>query len=94
MFCLQEPNKSTVEDELTKVKNECRQQLIDGELSTLKLQLKQSNSEKDGLTKSLRDLEKKYRDLQIKNDADELYWSRMKSDMIEKQRKVTKRDIV
>jgi hypothetical protein len=36
----------------------------------------------------MKDLEKKYKDLQIKYDADEQSWTRAKKDMSEKQRKV------
>lgn len=36
----------------------------------------------------IKDLEKKYKDLQIKYDADEHAWTRIKKDMTDKQRKV------
>jgi chromosome segregation ATPase len=70
------------------MKAECRQQIIDGEIESYKLRLNQSNNEKDELLKIIKDLEKKYKDLQIKYDADEQSWSRVKKDMSEKQRKV------
>jgi predicted nucleic acid-binding Zn-ribbon protein len=70
------------------VKSECRQQIIDGEVESYKLRLNQLNNEKDELLKMIKDLEKKYKDLQTKHDADEKSWTRIKKDMIEKQRKV------
>lgn len=79
-----------VEDEISRVKAECRQQIIDGELESYKLRLNQSNNEKDELIKVVKELEKKYKDLQIKYDADEQAWIRMKTEMSEKQRKVIK----
>ena len=79
----------TVEDQIAKVKSECRQQIIDGEIESYKLRLLQSNTEKDELIKMVKELEKKYRDLQAKSDADEQSWTRMKKDLSDKQRKVT-----
>ncbi len=70
------------------MKSECRQQIIDGEVESYKLRLNQLNNEKDELLKMIKDLEKKYKDLQTKHDADEKSWTRIKKDMIEKQRKV------
>ena len=70
------------------MKSECRQQIIDGEIESYKLRLNQSNNEKDELLKIVKDLEKKYKDLQTKHDADERSWARTKRDMTDKQRKV------
>lgn len=70
------------------MKSECRQQIVDGEIESYKLRLVQLNSEKDELLKITKDLEKKYRDLHVKADADEQSWIRMKKDMGDKQRKV------
>jgi hypothetical protein len=70
------------------LKAECRQQIIDGEIESYKLRINQSNNEKDELIKFIKDLERKYKDLQIKYDADEQSWTRVKTDMSEKQRKV------
>lgn len=57
-------------------------------MESYKLRLVQLNSEKDELLKIVKDLEKKYRDLHSKSDADEQSWTRMKKDMSDKQRKV------
>jgi hypothetical protein len=46
------------------------------------------NSEKDELLKSIKELEKKNKDLQIKYDANEQSWTRIKTEMSDKQRKV------
>lgn len=72
------------------MKNECRQQIIDGEVASLKLRLNQSNHEKEELSKSLKELERKYRDLSVRSEADEQSWTRMRNEMMEKQRKVIK----
>ena len=66
---------------------------MDGEIESYKLRLNQLNHEKDELLKIVKDLEKKYKDLQVKSDAEEQTWRRMKTDMIEKQRKVKKRNV-
>jgi chromosome segregation ATPase len=79
---------TTIDDEIARVKSECRQQIIDGEIESYKLRLNQSNNEKDELLKIIKDLEKKYKDLQTKHDADEHSWTRIKKDMLDKQRKV------
>ena len=73
------------------MKAECRQQIIDAEIESHKLRLNQSNNEKDELLKIIKDLEKKYKELQVKYDADGHAWARLKADMAEKQRKVTER---
>ena len=82
------PKSVSAEDEIARVKAECRQQIIDGEMESVKLRLNQSNHEKDELLKMIKEFEKKYRELQIKSDTDEQSWLRMKTDMSEKQRKV------
>jgi hypothetical protein len=46
------------------------------------------NSEKDELLKTIKEFEKKYKDLQVKYDANEQSWTRLKTDMSDKQRKV------
>ena len=78
----------TIEDDIAHVKAECRQQIIDGEIESYKLRLNQLNNEKDELLNIIKDLEKKCKDLQIKYDADVQSWTRVKTDMSEKQRKV------
>ena len=70
---------------------ECRQQILDGELESYKLRLSQSVSEKDELLKTIKELERKLKDLQIKHDGNEQAWLRLKSDMSDKQRKVNAR---
>lgn len=70
------------------MKSECRQQIIDGEIESCKLRLNQLTSEKEDLLKSIRELEKKNKDLQSKYDANEQAWSRLKHDYADKQRKV------
>ncbi len=70
------------------MKSECRQQIIDGEIESYKLRLIQASSEKDELLKSIKELEKKNKDLQVKYDANEQSWTRLKTDMADKQRKV------
>ena len=70
------------------MKSECRQQIFDGEIESYKLRLNQSSNEKDELLKIVKDLEKKYKDLQIKFDIDEQSSTRMKKEISEKQRKV------
>jgi hypothetical protein len=77
-----------IEDEIVRVKSECRQQMIDAEIESYKLRINQSHNEKDELLKVVKDFEKKYKDLQIKYDADAQSWARTKTDMAEKQRKV------
>ena len=77
-----------MEDEITRMKSECRQQIIDGEIESCKLRLNQLTSEKEDLIKAIRDLEKKNKDLQSKYDANEQSWSRLKHDSADKQRKV------
>ncbi|CAF4850775.1 unnamed protein product, partial [Rotaria sp. Silwood1] len=79
--------RSTVEDEIARVKSECHQQIMNGEIESYKLRLNQSASEKDELVKTIKDLEKKYKELQIKYDANEQAWTRLKTDMSDKQRK-------
>ncbi|CAF3266020.1 unnamed protein product [Rotaria socialis] len=81
------PKSVAMEDEITRAKAECRQQIFDGEIESYKLRLNQSNYEKDELLKFTKDLEKKYKDLQVKYDADEQSWMRVKTEMSEKQRK-------
>ncbi|CAF1664164.1 unnamed protein product, partial [Adineta ricciae] len=81
------PKSLLVEDEIARVKAECRQQIIDAEIESHKLRLNQSNNEKDELLKIIKDLEKKYKELQVKYDADGHAWARLKTDMAEKQRK-------
>ncbi|CAF0924432.1 unnamed protein product [Rotaria sp. Silwood1] len=81
------PKSIAVEDEIARIKAECRQQIMDGEIESYKLRINQSNNEKDELLKINKDLEKKYKELQIKYDADEQSWMRVKGDMSEKQRK-------
>ena len=73
---------------MNRIKNECRQQIFDGEIESYKLRLNQMNKEKDGFIKTLKESEKKYKELQMKHDANELAWNRLKSEMSEKQRKV------
>lgn len=68
---------------------ECRQQILDGELESCKLRLNQSTIDKDDLLKTIKELERKHKDLQIKYDANEQSWMRLKSDMSDKQRKVS-----
>ena len=80
--------KSSAEEELARLKAECRQQIVEGEIESLKLRLNQSNHERDELLKVVKEFEKKYKELQIKADADEQTWTRMKNDMLDKQRKV------
>ncbi len=80
--------RSTVEEEIARVKTECRQQIIESEIESYKLRLNQSNVEKDELLKATRELEKKYKELQNQYDANEQSWARLKTDMSEKQRKV------
>jgi predicted nucleic acid-binding Zn-ribbon protein len=87
-FFKDRPKSIVIEDEIARVKFECRQQIIDGEIESYKLRLNQSNHEKDELLKIIKELEKKYKELQIKYDADEHLWTRIKKDMSEKQRKV------
>ena len=70
------------------MKSECRQQIIDGEIESYKLRLLQAGSEKDELSKTIKELEKKNKDLQVKYDANEQSWIRLKTDMADKQRKV------
>ena len=70
------------------MKSECRQQLLDGEIESCKLRVNQLNSEKEELLKSIRDLEKRYKELLSKYDANEQSWSRLKHDHTDKQRKV------
>lgn len=70
------------------MKSECRQQIIDGEIESYKLRLMQAGSEKDELLKSIKELERKNKDLQVKYDANEQSWTRLKTDMADKQRKV------
>jgi hypothetical protein len=70
------------------MKTECRQQIIDGEIESYKLRLNQSNNEREDLLKTVKELEKKQKDLQIKYDANEQSWIRLKTDMSDKQRKV------
>lgn len=82
------PQKSSAENEIDRIKNECRQQIIEGELETFKLRLNQINREKEELLKINKDSERKYKDLQIRYDANEQSWNRLKNDMSEKQRKV------
>ncbi|CAF1045918.1 unnamed protein product [Rotaria sordida] len=79
--------RSTVEDEIARVKSECHQQIVDGEIECYKLRLNQSTSEKDELVKTIKELEKKYKELQIKYDANEQAWARLKTDTSDKQRK-------
>ncbi|CAF2526163.1 unnamed protein product [Rotaria sp. Silwood2] len=81
------PKSTAIEDEISRIKAECRQQIMDGEIESYKLRINQSNNEKDELLKINKDLEKKYKELQIKYDADEQSWIRIKTDMSEKQRK-------
>ncbi|UJR36172.1 hypothetical protein I4U23_028906 [Adineta vaga] len=81
------PKSIVIEDEIARVKAECRQQIIDAEIESYKLRLNQSNSEKDELLKMVKDFEKKYKELQVKYDADGHAWARLKTDMSEKQRK-------
>ncbi len=82
------PKSIAIDDEITRIKSECRQQIIDGEIESYKLRLNQTNNEKDELLKTIKELEKKYKDLQIKYDADQQSWARAKKDISEKQRKV------
>ena len=82
------PKSVSADDEIARVKAECRQQLVDGEMESFKLRLNQSNHEKDELLKIIKQFEKKYRELQVKSDTDEQSWLRMKTDMSDKQRKV------
>jgi chromosome segregation ATPase len=81
-------SRSTAEDEITRIKSECRQQIIDGEIESYKLRLNQSHSEKDELLQAIKELEKKHKELQVKYDANEQSWTRLKTDMSDKQRKV------
>ncbi|CAF1059346.1 unnamed protein product [Rotaria sordida] len=81
------PKSTAIEDEIARIKIECRQQIMDGEIESYKLRINQLNYEKDDLLKTTKDLEKKYKELQIKYDADEQSWIRVKTDMSEKQRK-------
>ena len=71
------------------MKSECRQQLLDGELDSLKLRLNQVNNEKDEQLQLIKHLETKQKELQVKYEASEQSWMRLKSEMSEKQRKVT-----
>ncbi|CAF2605170.1 unnamed protein product [Rotaria sp. Silwood2] len=79
--------KSIIEDEIARVKSECYQQIIDAEIESYKLRLNQSNNEKDELVKTIKEFEKKYKELQIKYDVNEQAWTRLKTDMSDKQRK-------
>ncbi|CAF1362039.1 unnamed protein product [Adineta steineri] len=79
--------KSTIEDEITRVKSECRQQIIDSEIESYKLRLNQLTNEKDDYLKIIKELEKKLKELQNKYDADEQSWTRHKTDISDKQRK-------
>jgi len=77
---------SNVDDEINRVKNECRQQIVDGEIENYKLRLTQLTKEKDDLLKQLNEFGRKYRDLQSKSDANEQSFIRMKKDINDKQR--------
>ena len=77
-----------MEDEIARIKSDCRQQISDGEIESYKLRLNQSNAEKDELLKSIKDFEKKNKELQMKYETSEQSWTRLKNDMSEKQRKV------
>ena len=80
--------RATAEDEITRIKSECLQQIIDGEVEFYKLRLNQINNEKNELLKTIKELERKYKELQAKFDVKEQSWTRMKADMSDKQRKV------
>jgi len=77
----------TIDDEFVRMKIECQQRISNGEVETIQLRLKQSNKEKDDLIKKIKDLEKKYKELQLKNDVNEQSWTRLKNETSEKQRK-------
>jgi len=79
--------QSNVEHEIGRIKNECQQQILDGEIESYKLRLKQLGHEKDDLLKTIKDMEKKYKDLHVKYDSSEQSWVRLKTEMAEKQRK-------
>ncbi|CAF3784029.1 unnamed protein product [Adineta steineri] len=81
------PKSISVEDEIARVKAECHKQIVDAEIESYKLRLNQSNNEKDELLKIIKEIEKKYKELQIKYDADGHAWARVKTEMSEKQRK-------
>jgi predicted nucleic acid-binding Zn-ribbon protein len=86
--------RSTAEEEIIRIKSECRQQIIESEVESYKLRLNQANSEKDELLKTIKELEKKNKDLQVKYDANEHSWARLKTDMSDKQRKVNHQFLV
>ncbi|UJR09930.1 hypothetical protein I4U23_014152 [Adineta vaga] len=79
--------KSAAEEEIFRVQAECRQQIVDNEIDSYKLRLNQLNSEKEELLKTVKDFEKKYKELQNNYNADEQSLTRLKTDMSDKQRK-------
>ncbi|CAF3971616.1 unnamed protein product [Rotaria magnacalcarata] len=79
--------RSTAEDQIARVKAECNQQIIEGEVECYKLRINQLTNEKDDLLKTIKDLEKRCKELQIKRDVNEQSWLRLKADTSEKQRK-------
>ncbi|CAF0888580.1 unnamed protein product, partial [Didymodactylos carnosus] len=74
-------------DEILRVKEECRQAMFDSEIESYKTRVNQLTKEKDELNLTIDDVERKFKELQQKYDVSEQSWNRSKTDMLDKQRK-------